>query len=210
MTSVSRKTFIDAAVLCLLSAIPVSADVLYSNGPPVGNFDAQRIFSGYSVSDSFALSSDATVTGFDFTTWNYISAYGALPVVPVDWSIGTTDFGSDVASGTTALSSVFDFYNLSAFPYTINTNTASGLNLALAAGTYWLTLQNETPGIYWDENFGPSTAFSSSDPTSPIGSETFDILGSTGEPVSTPEPGSSVVLLGLGLLAMAVPLRRKV
>src|ERR1017187_656925 len=59
-------------VLCLaLAVIPASAQTLYSNGPINGTTDAWTINFGYIVSDSFALGTASTVTGFDFGVWEF-------------------------------------------------------------------------------------------------------------------------------------------
>jgi hypothetical protein len=162
------------------------------------------------------------VTGFDFLGWN-------IPgdtAIAVDWSIGTTQFDNSLGSGTSGLTNVSDGANSQG--RSLNEYTATGLSVALGAGTYWFTLQNlsgtnltGTNGDlgYWDENSGPSAAFESSlgslsggggygcpgDAQSCTGSETFDINGTA----TTPEPGS-LMLFGSGMLLLAGALRRKV
>jgi hypothetical protein len=217
--------------LCVLLILPASAGVLYTNGPLNGGFgitgpgDAWTINYGFSVSDSFTLSSAATVTGFDFVSW--ISPGDVTTAV--DWSIGSVAYGSDF-SGTAALSNLQYGVLVDNYGYNVYTNTATGLSVSLAAGTYWLTLQNAvtTSGrpVYWDENDGPSVAFQTTtgslahpplgtacangavnvdqSPTC-TGSETFDIVGNS----TVPEPGS-LGLLGCGILALAGLLRRKI
>lgn len=200
--------------LCLLPATTAPAAVLYSNGPALGTLDAWSINRGQSVSDSFTLPIATAVTGFDFTTW---SLHGDLATT-VEWSVGTTEFGTDEGSGTAAVSNVFDFNNTDGFA--VYSNTVTGLDLPLTAGTSWLTLKTSQgtsalPSIFWDENDGPSAAFESvhtslfddagfgcsNGQPSCTGSEAFDILGA-------PEPGS-LGLLGFGLLAMAGLVGRK-
>ena len=87
--------------------------------------------------------------------------------------------------------------------------TASGLNVGLNAGTYWLNIQNAVvpsgDPVYWDENSGqgchslgcPSQASDSAVGTIP--SETFDITGTNGG--TTPEP-SSILLFGPGIVGL--------
>src|ERR1039457_1539142 len=91
------------AILCLaLAAVPAAAqNILYNNGPINGTTDAWTINFGYIVSDSFNLSSYATVTGFDFGVWEFPGDV----LSSVDWSItasenGGTVYGSGTASGT--------------------------------------------------------------------------------------------------------------
>jgi hypothetical protein len=58
-------------VIGLLSvATPASADILYSNGPILGQGDAWSISFGSEVTDSFTVTGAASVTGFDFVVWN--------------------------------------------------------------------------------------------------------------------------------------------
>jgi hypothetical protein len=143
------------------------------------------------------------MASFDFGSWNYQSDV----ISTVFWAVGTTPFATDVASGTSPVSSVYKgvdgLYKL----YPLYTNTVSGLSVPLAAGTYWLSLTsagvpNQHPA-WWDENDGASTAYYNG--TSLIGSEAFDINGGS----SVPEPGS-MGLLGGGILLMLGALRRKI
>ena len=57
--------------------------VLYENGPLNGTVDAWTINYGYFVSDTFTLTGNASVGGFDFYTWTFP---GDKPLT-VDWSI---------------------------------------------------------------------------------------------------------------------------
>ena len=124
----------------------------------------------------------------------------------MDWSIGTTAFGTDIGSGTAPVSSSFLFEN--GIGYNIFSNTVTGLSPSTGAGTDWLTLSNAvTPGVgpnYWDQINGPSQTFQNG--SGLIGSQSFDIIGADAAP--TPEPGS-VGLMGFGVMAIAVSVRRK-
>ena len=197
-------------VLCLaLVAIPAAADqTLYDNGPINGSVDAWTINFGYSVTDSFTLSSASTITGFQFGVW----AYPGDTPLSVDYSIGSSPYGG--TSTTVSLSTAFQYSNQ--YGYDIDLESVTGLNVPLSAGTYWLTLQNAvtTQGepLYWDENSGPSSACESSLGTIP--SESFQIIGvsgttsTTNTSSTTPEPGS-IMLFGSGILGLAGVLRRK-
>ncbi len=195
------------AVILALAVVPAVADqTLYDNGPINGSVDGWTVNFGYAVTDSFTLGSASTITGFQFGVW----AYPGDTAVSVDYSIDSSPFGG--TSTTVGVSSSFQYSNQ--YGYDIDLISASGLNVALGAGNYWLTLQNAvtTQGnpLYWDENGGPSSACESALGTIP--SESFQIIGvsntTTTTMTGTPEPGS-IMLFGSGILGLAGLLRRK-
>ena len=196
-----------ALLMCLaLVVIPASASTLYSNGPINGSIDGWTMNFGYIVSNNFTLASASTVTAFDFGVWEYPGD----TALTVDWSItGQENGGTVYGSGSgAAISEVVISTN--GYGYQVSRDTVSGLNVILAAGTYWLNLQNAVTSqgnpLYWDENDGPSLA--SENTIGSIGSEAFDILGQSTTTTTTPEP-SSIMLLGSGILGLAGVLRRK-
>ena len=200
-------------ILCLALAVtPASAQILYNNGQAYGHADAWEINFGYVVSDTFTLTNNSTVGGFDFAVWEFPND----KVLSVGWSNtaqenGGTTYGSGTANVTDR------FISSNAYGYNIDEITATGLNVALGAGTYWLNLQNAVTQngnpLYWDENSGylckspgcPSSASESGVGTIP--SESFDIFG-TGGNGTTPEP-NSIVLFGSGLIGLAGVMRLK-
>ncbi len=202
-----------ATLLCLnLIAIPSMAGTLYGNGPFNGTVDSWTINSGFVVSDTFTLTSNSTVRGFDFTAWAFP---GDTPLT-VDWSIssaanGGTVFGSGTASLTTTS------LGTNQYGYAIDGETVTGLNLPLYAGGDWLNLGNATTAqdnpLYWDENSGagctspgcPSQASENS--VGSIPSESFTISGDSGGG-TTPEP-STIMLLGSGIMGLTVVMRRR-
>lgn len=205
---------LSSIVMLALAAVPALADItLYDNGPINGTVDAWTINYGYSVTDSFTLATQSTITGFQFGVW----AYAGDTPVSVDFAVGSSPFGGNFT--TVPLTSQFLYNNQDG--YDMDLETASNLNISLGAGTYWLTLQNAvtTQGnsLYWDENSGPSQAYESSLGTIP--SESFQIMGFTSsttgcgvsgagcEPV--PEPGT-LLLLGSAVLGLGAWWRRKV
>src|SRR5208282_4581603 len=173
------------AFLCLALMLPASAQVLYDNGPINGNTDAWPFIFGYIVSDTFELSSNSTVGGFEFGMWEFPS--GTL--TSVDWSITSMENGgTSYGSGTVAGNYLTQTYlSTNSYGYLIYEVTATGLNVGLTGGTYWLNLTNakDTSGgtAYWDENSGvgcqsngcPSQASESEAGT--IASESFTITG---------------------------------
>jgi len=210
-------------ILCLaLAAAPASAQVLYDDGPINGTTDAWTINYGYVVGDTFTLSANSTVGGFNFGVWEFPGDV----MTSVDWSItsqydGGTVYGSGTANGKNLTD---QFISLNQYGYNIDKITVSNLNVPLSSGTtYWLNLQNASvPSgnpVYWDENSGlgctgddghgggcPSMASNGGIGTIPA--ESFDING-TGGGGTTPEP-SSILLFGSGMLGLAGVLRRKV
>jgi hypothetical protein len=76
------------AVLSLtMTAVPVSASLLFSNGPPAGNIYGWEIDSGYVVSNTVVFNPGGTATSFRVGLW---VLPGQLPT-GLDWSITTTE-----------------------------------------------------------------------------------------------------------------------
>jgi hypothetical protein len=194
--------------LCL-AVVPAIGQIVYSNGPINGTTDAWTINFGFAVSDSFTVGSGgASITGLTFGAWLFPG--DVLPSAEV--LITSSEFG-----GTTYFDSVLNFTqsgcSANQYGFNVCTETSSPFAVNLAAGTYWLTLENATvptgDPIYWDENSGPSSASENSVGTIP--SESFTLLGSNGTTTTSagtvPEPGG-LMLLGSGILGLAA-LRRK-
>ena len=204
-----------------LAAVPaVAQQVLYDDGPINGTTDAWTINFGYVISDTFELLNNSTVTGFNFGAWEYPGD----TLISLDWSITAEENGGKVlGSGTVTGNNLTDhFISVNQYGYDIDKITATGLNVNLNSGTYWLNLQNAVvpsgDPVYWDENSGigcggddgkgggcpsrPSGNFIGSIPP-----ESFQVSGNVNSG-STPEPGS-FMLLASGLVGVAGVLWRK-
>jgi hypothetical protein len=197
-----RIVSLSLLALCLAVVPAVAQTDLYDNGPTSGTTSAWNIATGFAVSDSFTLSTASTLTGLNFVIW----VFPGDVVQGVEMQITSSEFGGTtftdqmVSLTQSGCSINQDGWNVCTLSGTFGT----GVNLA--AGTYWLTLDNaELPDdpAYWDENSGPSSASENSVGTIP--SESFTLLGSS---TSTPEP-SSITLFGSGVLGLAGVLRRR-
>lgn len=187
-----------------LALTPASAGLLYSNGPINGNVDGYFINFGYSVSDTFSLARNATVNGFTFGAWEYPDDVAQT----VDWSITSPDGTITYGSGTATIRDVRLFNN--EYGYDVDRLTVTGLDVKLAAATYWLTLQDavteQASPLFWDVNNGvgcPSPGCPSSAKENVLGkipSESFTIF-------STPEP-ATLALFGSGFIGLGGILRR--
>ena len=212
ITALSLLTVLSVA----MAATPAMADILYNNGPVDDDTDAWTFNFGFVVSDTFTLSSNATLTGFQFYSWVFP---GDL-LQNVEVSITSSEFGGTIYfDQTVAFTQSHCSTNAYGFDTCLESSTFNGPSLA--AGTYWVNLQNAVVNdgdpIYWDENSGegctspgcPSLASENSVGTIP--SESFTVLGTTGSGTggTVPEP-SSILLLVSGGLGLAGVVRRKI
>ena len=158
----------------------------YANGPSDGlcdiqgcTVDAWTINFGYTVTDSILASSG--VSGATFAFW----LFPGDTVTSVDWALGTTPFGSDIAQGTASGANLTQqFISTNQYGYDIDAITISGLSGSVGNGN-WLTLANAVvpsgDPVYWDENNGPSAAEESALGTIP--SESFNVSGGFSIPI---------------------------
>jgi PEP-CTERM motif len=202
-----------ALMIAVALAAPAAASTLYSNGPINGTIDGYNICCIFTVSDSFTLSANSTVTGFDGGFW---VRPGDSPV-SASWNItlGAPSYlgGTILAAGSGTFSNSLYCLGCGLGFFDIYTSTMSGMNVALGPGTYYLELFNGLTAVsanqefHWDQNFGPSTAYEYPYYTDGIGSQAFNLYGTTS--TSTPEPGT-LMLLGSGVAGLAGLLRRKI
>ena len=202
-----------------LSSTPAFAGILYTDGAVNGTVNAFFIDGPggtfqQTISDGFVATTSGTATSLDFGVW---VPSGTTPT-SVSWSLGTSVFGSDVSSGSTAAVG-FTFLLSNGFGFDVYDATVS-LSGNLSAGTaYWLTLggANDSAGTQfdaWDLSLGPASCdfavggAPQGDCGLGVGVEgeafTINSGGST-----TPEPGS-IMLFGSGILGLAGVLRRKI
>lgn len=194
-----KQFMVGLAALLLLfgGAGQAKADLVYDNGPINGTVQAWLINLGDSVSDSFTVASPTTLTSAQVGLWVFP---GDTPAT-VSWSIGTSKFGSDVNSGTSSTTNVFQFTNHTIIGNSDVYELTFSLSATLAAGTYWLTLSNATSSnsfvVGWDQNSGPSMAANNFSPSIP--SESFQLYNSLA-PVPEPATAAPFCLGALGLL----------
>ena len=196
------------SLILVLMILPLTMSfaqgTIYSNGSINGTTDAWVINFGFVVSNTFT-TSGGFVPGLSFGAW----LFPGDVLESAEVQITSAEFG-----GTTYTDQVVSFTqsgcsgNQYGFNVCTETGTFSPVNLA--AGTYWLNLDNAVVNdgdpVYWDENSGPSSASENSVGTIP--SEAFT-LGCCGPPPPTvPEPGS-IVMFGSGVLGLAAWLIRR-
>jgi hypothetical protein len=177
-----------------------SAAVVYQNGDFDGTFAGAQISPPQTLSDSFSLDNQTTLTRATVGLW---APSNSIPV-SLTWSIGSTQFGADLGTGSAILSNSLE---LSYVDFDVYLSTFD-LNLTLAAGDYWFTLSDGSAtggqALGWDINGGPSLAFYRNDvDAGPVDSEFFALEGT---PV--PEP-ASLIIFGAGLAGLAAARRTR-
>jgi hypothetical protein len=188
----NTKQLLGIGMMGFVAAGNALAGIVYDNGPINGTVDGWTINFGYQVSDSFTVASAVNLASAQISLWLVPKDVPAT----VDWSIGTSPFGSDISSGTATLNNTFLYNNT--YGYDLYNSTLALSGAVSPSTTYYFTLQNATvsngDAVYWDENGGPSSASKNSVGT--INSEAFTLYS------AVPEPKSYATLSGLGLLGL--------
>ncbi len=187
--------------------VPAAAQDLYNNGPTDGQTLGWTINFGFGVSDQFTFGADTTMNGIQFAAW----LFPGDVLQTVDVSITSSEFGgTSFFDGTVRFTAGTCFSNGG---FNVCNESGSITPTALAAGSYWLNLDNGVVAngdpVYWDQNSGPSLASQSSLGTIPSESFSLDGACSAGKsspncgppPPTSPEPGS-FLLFGSGVMTL--------
>jgi len=89
----------------LLTASAAEGQQLFTNFPVNEQISAFQVNGGYSVSNSFTLTTGGTIAEIQFGAWLNTGD----SVTRVGWSIGTTPFGNSSGSGVAGATSTFNF-----------------------------------------------------------------------------------------------------
>jgi hypothetical protein len=192
-------------VACAIgAAAPAAAATLYDNGAADPTISARPINFGNAYANSFTLAQDSTVTGVNFTSFDFPS----VSISNVSWAITpAVNFAAAATSAAVSSSYLFTQGN----GYRLDNNSFSTGALSLAAGTYYLLLENAvtTAGgsAYWGVSDGPSIAYGNGFRYEQ--SEAFQIIG-TPNASAVPEPASWAMMIGgVGVLGGALRRRAK-
>jgi hypothetical protein len=194
------------ALLLVAGAGPARAELLYDNGPIDPRGGGLEIAGPSVVSDPFTLWHASTLTAAQVE----LVVYAGSEPTALQWSIGTSPFGSDVAWGAAALANSF-YRNVNSL-FDLYQSTFSLGGATVRQGNYWLTLQgasstnsvDPTWTVYWDTNSASTSARQSiagPDDGHPAPAESFRIHGAATDAFA-PEP-AGVTLLGIGLAGLA-------
>lgn len=171
-----------AAAILVLPALGQAP--LYDNGPD-GDIGYYHVNLGASVSNSFALSQPATLTGVTLTLYDVDDRNQPEQL---EWKITTEPLGGRIlARGFGRLTDLQPPY-LTQFLYFAWNVSFDIPNLDLSAGTYYLQLQNVVTRwgtwAFWAESDGGTSRayYEAVGPSgdaivSPVPSETFSVLG---------------------------------
>ena len=201
-----------AGLMLAAMAGQVQGAMVFSSGAINGTLGGRTISAtapdDVAVSNSFSLSSATTLTAATAGIWNRPGS----TLTSVEWSIGTSKFGTDVASGMSSVSYTYIGQGLSYYDVY---EAAFSLNAVVSTGTYWLTLQHAVStlnnDVYWDVNTSTisATAYQKN-----AGYAEFQVQGSSfalfddGDTNTVPEP-ASLAMWGLGAIGIVFARRKR-
>lgn len=159
-----KKLVFSVLFLSLVGAmmvVPASADAVYTSGPANGSFSYWEISGSDAVTNSFTVSNSGYATMATFVVW----LNPGETLNSVNWSLGTTQYGTQLGHGTASVTALSSYYNSTAGD-DIVTEEISGLHSTFSVGTTYyfsLTGASATGGgnytVGWDENDGLSHGF---------------------------------------------------
>jgi hypothetical protein len=202
----------------LLVPMMVVAGTVYENGPQDihEHYGAYGLTSPFWVSNTFTVSTGTpTVTGLSIWIWVFPGNHNPSAQLLLSSQVN--------GGGTVYFNQMVQFAESNCYAdglgFSHCEETATWNNgPALANGTYWVTLKNGSfpsgDAIFWDTNAGagcqsqgcPSQAQWS---TGTIPSETFTILGTSGEDGGTSPKTTSLLMFGTGVVGLVGIVRRK-
>ena len=147
--------------------------MLWNNGTTIGagglcnnnTFGCGGDGLGWTIYNSFTLSTAATVTGLTYDSYFYS---GSASYVSTNWSIWTSNPSTSFASGPAYSGTVTGVNSADVDEMTLTTITS--LSVSLAAGNYWIGLQNNLTGSGDESGYGAVSTLNT-------GTSTYQILG---------------------------------
>ncbi|HWE99776.1 MAG TPA: PEPxxWA-CTERM sorting domain-containing protein [Caulobacteraceae bacterium] len=196
------------AAVALLAAGAADASVIFSNGAPDGTQGGAIMNQGYAAQILIPVAANANATSIDLAVW---VASGATPT-SVDWAFSQSQGAGNLPDeGTASLTNVsfLDTFN----GFDVYTGTISTPQ-ALAAGTWYLTLQNAVASDAGDMFLDINTTGSQSTYVYCCGSlyqtdgpGSVTVNGS----IAAPEPAVwALMILGVGFVGAGLRLRKLV
>jgi len=211
-----------AVLVGAASASTAAAASLWDNGGPkesatyCNNSGVTCLSTGWTIYDDFRLTAASTITGLSYSS-NF-NHYDSSPsnYENTNWSIWSADPRTNFASGPLFSGVSTGVNSTDSLGFTLT--TISGLKIALAEGTYWLGLQNNTSGnsisTYVTSVGSKLGQASQSDDVGhffnpDLHDASFALQGFEGVS-AVPEPSTwAIMIVGMGLAGAAIRGRRR-